>query len=195
MKIRFPSDYLALNHVYGYPYEMEGNDVIIDFKDVFSEQNKSVLIKFDVRKKIDRKLEFENELSYEDVTLNLNTVKETNISSIEPAGNKTEFDKGYNDNVRQNIAIFEANEIMEQALKDADDGNYESARRKLLEGKGYMNEQMNQVAPSPEMKRQMETMDKYGDELNSAETKSDEEKKEMQKSGKYDNYNSRKKNQ
>jgi hypothetical protein len=38
-------------------------------------------------------------------------------------------------------------------------------------------------------------MENYGEDLNSAETKSDEEKKEMQKSGKYDNYNSRKKNQ
>jgi hypothetical protein len=42
------------------------------------------------------------------------------------------------------------------------------------------------------MSRQLETITRYSIELNSAETKSEEEKKEMQKSGKYDNYNSRK---
>jgi hypothetical protein len=85
--------------------------------------------------------------------------------------------------------------MMESALLEADNGNYESARRLLKDAKEYMNEQMNQMAPSPEMKKQSEYMDKYGDELRSAETKSEEERKEMQKSGKFDNYNSRKGNQ
>jgi Ca-activated chloride channel homolog len=193
MRIRFPDDYLSLNLVYGYPYEIEGNDVVIDFKDVFSGQNKSVLIKFDIKKRIDRKMEFESELSYEDVTSNLKQEKETMVSVLEPVSNRNEFEKGYDESVRQNIAVFEANEMMEDALKDADNGDYENARRRLQAGKDYMSEQMNSVAPSPEMRQQMDNMDKYGDELRSAETKTEEEKKEMQKSGKYDNYNSRKK--
>ena len=195
MRIHFPTEYLSLNHIYGYPYEIDGDAVVIDFKDVFSGQNKSVLIKFDIRKKIDRKLDFESELSYEDVTSNLNIVKETKGCELEPVNNRSEYDKGYDENVRQNVAVFEANEIMEQALKDADDGNWEDARRKIQTGKDYMSGQMNEVAPSPEMQRQLDYMDKYKNDLESAETKTDEEKKEMQKSGKYDNYNSRKKNQ
>ena len=195
MRIRFPKEYLSLNHVYGYPYETEDGAVVIDFKDVFSDQNKGVLLKFDITRKIDLKLDFESELSYEDATSNLNAVKETKLCNIEPVSSEAEFEKGYDYNVRQNVAVFEANEIMEDALKNADDGNYDLARRKMQEGKDYLNEQMNQVAPSPEMQRQLDYMDKYGSELRSAETKTDEEKKEMQKSGKYDNYNSRKKNQ
>jgi hypothetical protein len=58
-----------------------------------------------------------------------------------------------------------------------------------------MDQQMDDVSPSPEMTRQSENIDRYGKDLESAETKSVEEKKEMQKSGKYDNYNSRKKNE
>ena len=195
IRIHFPKDYLALNKVYGYPYEIEGDDIVIDFKDVFSDQNKAVLLKFDIKKSINRKLEFESELTYEDVTSNLKGVKEKQICEIEPAGSQGEFEKGYNDNVRQNIAVFEANDLMEQALKDADDGNYTDAKKKLEQGQEYMNKQMGEVAPSPEMKRQKDNMDKYEEDLKSAETKTDEEKKEMQKSGKYDNYNTRKKNQ
>jgi len=195
IKIHFPEEYLSLNKVYGYPYEIEGDDVVIDFKDVFSDQNKAVLLKFDIKKSINRKLEFDSELTYEDVTSNLRSVKENNTCVIEPVKSTAEFEKGYDDNVRQNIAVFEANDLMEQALKDADDGNYDMAKLKLQRGQEYMNQQMGEVAPSPEMKRQKDNMDKYEEDLKSSETKTDEEKKEMQKSGKYDNYNSRKKNQ
>jgi hypothetical protein len=87
---------------------MEGNDVVIDFKRCIRRQNKSVLIKFDIKKKIDRKLEFESELSYEDVNSNLNLIKETSINAIEPVSNRSEYERGYDDNVRQNIAVFEA---------------------------------------------------------------------------------------
>lgn len=195
VRIHFPEEYLLLNKVYGYPYEIEGDDIVIDFKDVFSDQNRAVLVKFDVKKRIDRKLEFNTELTYDDVTANLRSVKEKNTCEVEPVRSQNEFDKGYDDVVRQNVAVFEANDLMEQALKDADDGNYADAKKKLQAGQEYMSGQMNEVAPSPEMRRQQENMDKYEKDLESANSKTDEEKKEMQKSGKYDNYNSRKKNQ
>jgi len=195
IKIRYPKEYLSLNHVYGYPYDIQGDYVIIDFKDVFSEQNKSVLLKFDITRKIDRKLDFESELTYEDVTSNLNTILESRLCTLEPAADRTEYEKGYDENVRQNAAVFEANEIMEQALKDADDGKWDDARLKIQSSKDYMSGQMNEVAPSPEMKRQLDNINRYSEELESAETKTEDEKKEMQKSGKYDNYNTRKKNQ
>ncbi len=195
MKIRFPKDYLSLNKVYGYPYEIEGDEIVIDLKDIFSGQNRAVLLKFDITKNIDRKLDFESELTYEDVTSNLEPVKENSISTIEPASGKSQFENGFDDNVRQNIAVFEANEIMEDALRNADDGNFDLARKKIQEGKDYMNEQMNRLSPTSGMNRQMETLSKYEDDLHDAELKTEEEKKEMQKSGKYDNYNSRKNNQ
>ena len=191
MKIKFPSGYLKPAKVFGYPYEVEGDYVIIDFKDFFAEQKKSVLIKFDITGKINGKLKFENELTYEDVTSDFKFVSITGTNQIEPAGSFEKFNTGRNDNVVQNVAMFEANELMESALIEADNGNFEVARTIMKDARGYMDEQMNDVAPSTEMKRQSENIDRYNEELETAETKSDDEKKEMQKSGKYDNYNTR----
>jgi Ca-activated chloride channel homolog len=191
MKIKFPSNYLTLSKVFGYPYDISGDELIIDFKDVFSEQTKGVLIKFNVKRKIDTRLKFESELTYEDVTADFRLVTETSENTLQPAGNKYEYDKNRSESVSQNISVFEANDLMENALKQADDGNYDVARGLLKDARGYMDEQMNQMAPSSEMKRQSENIDRYGNDLESAETKTEEEKKEMQKSGKYDNYNSR----
>lgn len=191
MRIKFPSKYLTLSKVFGYPYEMSGDDIIVDFKDVFAEQSKGVLIKFNVKRKIDTRLKFESELTYQDVTADFREVTEKSESLLQPAGNKYEYDQSRNESVVQNIAVFEANDLMENALREADNGNYEQARDIMTTARGYMDQQMNDVAPSGEMKRQSENIDRYNKDLESAETKSDEEKKEMQKSGKYDNYNTR----
>ena len=91
--------------------------------------------------------------------------------------------------------MFEANELMEEALRKADDGDYTSAKQILNGAQEYMNDQMKSVNPSPEMKRQSENLDKYSKDLETIETKTEDEKKEVQKSGKYDNYNTRKKNE
>ena len=48
----------------------QGNDIVVDFKDVFSEQTKSVLIKFDIKRKMTSRLDFESELTYDDVDSN-----------------------------------------------------------------------------------------------------------------------------
>ncbi len=191
MKIKFPEKYLSLNKVFGYPYEIDGDNIVIDFKDVFSEQSKGVLIKFNVKRKIDTRLTFESELTYQDVTADFKLVTQKDENVIQPISSKEDYTKNRNESVAQNISVFESNELMENALREADNGNYEQARTMLKDARGYMDKSMDDVAPSPEMKRQSENIDRYGDDLKSAETKTEEEQKEMQKSGKYDNYNTR----
>lgn len=194
IRVHFPSQYLSLNKVFGYPYETSGSEVMIDFKDVFSEQTKSVLVKFDVIRRLDTRINFETELIYDDVGYNFRRVTLDDERSLDPAKDREEYNRGYDQNVVQNISMFESNDMMENALKEADNGNYNRAKILLQDAQQYMGQQMDNVPASPEMRRQSEIMGKYGEQLNSAESKSDEEKKEMQKSGKYDNYNTRKGN-
>lgn len=191
MKVKFPERYLKVNKVFGYPYDVNGNEVSVDFKDIFSEQDRTILIKFDVVRKIDSKLDFDSELAYEDIGDNFRMQRETSQNSLDITTSKEDYAKNSDEKVTQSISVFESNDIMENALREADNGNYGKAKDLLNSGKAYMEQQMNTVQPSPEMRRQQESMDKYDMDLKSAETKTDEEKKEMQKSGKYDNYNSR----
>lgn len=194
MKVKFPKENLRLNRVFGYPYEVEGDYVTIDFKDVFSSQKKSVLLKFDVIKNSERKLVFENELTYEDVTADFRLVTESNVNNIQQTSSIDQYNRSKNETVIQNVAMFEANDIMEEALKNVDEGNYTRAKELMSGARDYMDKQMIDVAPSPEMKRQSENIDRYSKDVESVEEKTEEERNEMQKSGKYDNYNTRKKN-
>lgn len=195
IRIKYPSDYLTVNKVFGYPYEIFGDEIMIDLKDIFAGQKKTILIKFDIRKKFTGKLKFRSDFEYINPDEHLEKVTSTAVNILEPVGNETDFKKGFAERVQQSVVVFEANEIMEQALKKADEGNYDEAKKKVKEGKEYIKEQKKDVNVSPEMERQEGSLDNYGKELESAESKSEEDLKEMQKSGKYENYNTRKNNQ
>ncbi len=190
IRVKFPSDYLTVSKVYGYPYEIFGDEILIDLKDVFAGQNKTVLIKFDIRKKFAKNLNFKSDFEYLNPEENLEKVSRSISNTLEPVSNEDEFKKGYELRVQQSVVVFEANEIMEQALKEADNGNYSEARAKLKESKDYMSKQ--DIQSSPSMQRQEKNIDEYGKQLESADQKTAEEKKEMQKSGKYENYGTRK---
>ena len=190
IRVKYPSDYLTVSKVYGYPYEIFGDEIVIDLKDVFAGQNKTVLIKFDIRKKFAKNLKFKSDFEYLNPEENLEKVSKSISNTLEPVSNEDEFKKGYELSVQQSVVVFEANEIMEQALKEADNGNYNEARAKLKESKDYMSKQ--DIQPSPGMQKQEKNIDEYGKQLESADKKTDEEKKEMQKSGKYENYGTRK---
>jgi len=192
IKVKFNSEYLSVNKIFGYIYNVNDDELSINLKDIFSGQKKNILIKFDIKKRIDRWIEFENYLIYENVLDNHNRVEEKIIKEVAPAKDIVEYEQGENVTVKQNVVRYEANDIMEQALLDADNGNYEEARLKIKKGKEYIDENAGSVPPSAEMQQQYENLDKYGRELEGAETKSEEEKKEMQKTGKYQNYESRK---
>lgn len=193
IKVKFPSNYLSVKNVFGYHYEVSGDEIIIDLKDIFSAQKKSVLIKFAVNRKIDSRQEFESELTYYDARDNMRRVEENINTPIIPVNSVSEYEEGVNISVKQNVIRQEANDIMEQAILDADSGNYENAREKIRKGKEYMNEQSGSVPSSPEMTEQYNNLDKYDKELENIESKSEEDRKEMQKSGKYQNYETRKK--
>jgi Ca-activated chloride channel family protein len=194
IRIKFPSDYLTVNKVFGYPYEIFGDEIMIDLKDIFAGQKKTILIKFDIRKKFTGKIKFRTDFEYCNPEENLEKVTSTAVNILEPVGNETDFKKGFAERVQQNVVVFEANEIMEQALKEADEGNYDEAKKKVKEGMDFINEQKKDVKASTEMERQEESLDNYGKELETANEKSEEDFKEMQKAGKYENYNTRKNN-
>jgi Ca-activated chloride channel family protein len=193
IKVNFPSGYLSVRNVFGYHYEVTGDNIYIDLKDVFAGQKKTVLIKFNITRKIDGRQEFESILTYDDARDDLRKVEEKLFTVIEPAYTINDYESGVNIKVKQNVVRQEANDIMEQALNDADNGKYDEAREKIKKGKEYMNNEMSSVPSTPEMSEQFDNMEKYDKELENAESKTEEERKEMQKSGKYENYETRKK--
>ena len=192
VKIQFPAEYFRLNKVFGYPYDAEGSSVTIDFKDIFAGERKTVLLKFDVIKKSSKHQKFYADLQYNDATENGRWVTDYQDVSITPTESASIYRDNFDEEVQQQVAMFEANEIMEEAMKLTDEGRYDDARARLQTGRDEIQQEFGELAPSPEMNRQMESLDKYEKDLDGVENKTEEERSTMQKSAKYDNYNIRK---
>lgn len=193
IKVRFPNNFLKLSKVYGYDYVAEGENVVIDLKDIYSGQKKSVLLKFDFTRNTNEMLKFESELIYIDVENNFKYIAEKSLNTIDYTIDKSVYNANKNIYAEQNIAMFEANELMEEALRKTDDGNYNKAKDLISGAKKYINEKIEELGSTPELKKQSENIRSYDYELETIEQKSAEEKNELQKSKKYDNYRTRKK--
>ena len=48
LKVKFPNNVLKCERVYGFPFTVSQNEVQINFNDVFAEEKKAVLIKFEI---------------------------------------------------------------------------------------------------------------------------------------------------
>jgi Ca-activated chloride channel homolog len=192
VKVRFPSEYFELNKVFGYPYETSGDEIEIDFKDVFASETKSVLLKFDVKRKPSRNMTFSAELEYDDVTNGYRKITDYISQTLDRTDNYSFYKEGFDQEIQQQVAMFEANEIMEEAMRLTDEKRYDEARGLLQTGRAKVTEELGDMAPSPEVSRQLENIDRYESDMSGVETKSEEEKSTMQKSAKYENYNIRK---
>lgn len=191
VSIEFPNQNLQVNKVYGFPYKVNQNKIEIDFKDIFSEELKSVLIKFDVTQPITSNVKFKTSLSYDDAQ----TYKrvELRTENILKANKKLEtFQKGFNQEVLQLIALYEANESLEKAMLEVDRGEFDKAKKTLKTAKAKMNDKIKVLPKSQELDKQMNVLKSYENDIEDFKNRSYEEQKMIQKSNRNSNYKLRK---
>jgi len=192
LKIRFPSQHLAVSKQFGYQGQVKDNELVFDLKDVFSEEQKAVLIKFTVKEPLVEEVVFESTLTYDDA-ITFQRVNASEKTKLTVTSDKALFDRSFNKDVLQNIVLFENNERLEDAMADVDHGDYEKAKKTILVIKSEMEVQMQTLPASPDLKRQYEAVLNYEKEVENAKTMSAEERKVSQKMSRSSNYMIRKK--
>jgi Ca-activated chloride channel family protein len=192
LKIKFPARHLAVSNMFGYQGQVKGDELVFDLKDVFSEEQKTVLIKFSVKEPIVEEALFESTLSYDDA-VTFERISETQKTKLTVTSDKALFDRSFDKDVLQNIVLFENNNRLEHAMVDVDHGDYEKAKKTILVIKSEMEVQMSAMPASPELKRQYDAVLEYEKQVSNADQMSAEELKMSQKATRSSNYMIRKK--
>ncbi len=192
LKIKFPSRNLAVSKLFGYQGQVQGDELVFDLKDVFSEEQKAILIKFSVKEPITEQAVFESTLSYDNAAT-FQRISDTEKSKLTVTSDKALFDRSFDKNVLQNIVLFENNDRLENVMVEVDHGNYEVAKKTILVIKSEMEIQMQTLPASPELKRQYEAVTEYEKQVENAKSMSAEERKYSQKMSRSSNYMIRKK--
>lgn len=186
-------DGVQLIDVFGYEYDMDNDKVFVQLNDIFSEEEKSILIKF-------KMLDFSGDtrdicsakLTYDDVVLSHQRINEDFNVSIKLTGDKKLLEQHRNAMVHENIALYESAKLLDRAMTYIDDRDFEGAEASIDENIRLLKANVNH-ASSRRLKQQMLNVMKYSDEYKEVEEMDAAEVQEMQKSMKYKNYLQKKK--
>lgn len=186
LKIKLPTA-VKVDKVYGFKYEQNGNELKINFRDIFSEETKGILIKYSITANNNDALQFESYLDYDDATtynhenMNISIKQQITKDSKEFATNNIE-------RIHEQIILFEANEKLEQAMKEVDNGNYDEAKKIMQQNKSYLDTKKGFIQNSKELQRLDSINSSYDKSIQDADNMSSEEIKYMQKSNKSQSY-------
>jgi hypothetical protein len=161
-------------------------------KDVFSEEQKAILIKFQVKQPLASETLLETTLVYDDAS----TFQHINLSEktiVKATNDRVVFDKGFNKEVLQQVVLFENNERLEEAMQEVDNGNYQKAKTIIIQIKTDMTGQMKLLPDSSELSKQLVIVTDYEKQLENAEKMGVAERSMMQKANRNSNYILRKK--
>jgi Ca-activated chloride channel family protein len=186
LKITIP-EFVNIEKVYGLRYEQNGRTLTLKLHDLFSEETKGVLIKYSVNRNINSTVRFATSLSYFDVANNRTQQIRINNQN-EFTTNAMTFNNHYSEWVASQVALYESNERLEQAMEEVDKGNYEQARKIVKENKVYMKSKAPLVQKSVELQRAESTNSSYDSKIENVEAMPMEDVKYLQKASKSANY-------
>jgi Ca-activated chloride channel family protein len=195
ISVKFASQYAKCTKVYGYPATITDDKVTINFNDIFSEEQKAVLLHFEVLKPFDGVLPLEVSLSYDDVIKKMDKITETKTLSVVATQDENLFKTGINTKVLEQVVLFVSNEMFENVLKEMDKRNFELAKQQLTQIKLYLDTNFQYFVPSEELKKQYKIITDYLSQIDEMQTMNQNEYMIMQKSSKMSNYDFRKKKQ
>lgn len=192
LNIALPAS-VIVEKVYGYSHTQKGNQVSVKLNDIFSKETKGILIRYRVNQNnMPNQINFTTSLSYQLASSNRSKVasvrnyqKYTNSASV--------YNENFSEWVDAQVVLAEANYKMEVAMKAIDRGDYDEGRKLVRETKTYISSKPALVKKSAELQKAQVANNTYENELEDIETRSEAEKKYIQKSNKSMNYQIRRK--
>lgn len=176
--------------VYGYQYEATGGKVRVRFNDIYANDEKGILFRFRPRSGVRGSVAFECRLKYTDAETFSDITKDKNVV-VSITGNRRQVEDGKDKTVEEKVAVFETTERFDDIMKDADKGDYETAKQKARTEVQRLREQQA-VTPSAELKKQEMQLEDYATKVDQMGSMSSEERSVYQKSNKAANYNVKK---
>ncbi len=192
LKIQFPNSHFRPTKVYGYPANIQSSEISISLNDVFAEEEKSVLIAFEVLQPIETNHPFSLKINYEDVVEKFDSIEEGVKIYLQTTTDKQQYENGVHPIAVQNVALFVSNDLYEQCIAAVDKRQYEQAKTLLQQAKTYLEAYMKLYA-SEELQRQYEQILEYEKNLNRVKNMSSTDFMMAQKFSRSANYKARKK--
>ncbi|GAB4401249.1 MAG: VWA domain-containing protein [Microscillaceae bacterium] len=194
LKVQFPEKALRCAQVYGYPADIKADSVLIPFNDVFSEEKKAVLLRFEVLSASpETPWKITADLGYDDVIERLERIRQTFELDIVTIHDEALFAKSYQAKVQEEVVIFVGNAMLENAIQKADNRDLEAARQIVQQAKVYLDAFFQHHPASEALKKLYQNLLDYEAKLAQMKDMSQTEYQVAQKMSKFSSYSARRK--
>jgi Ca-activated chloride channel family protein len=183
-------DGMECEKVYGYPYELKNRKIEIKLNDIYASDEKAVLIKLKPVNRQKESFSFNCNLFFTDAE----TASEKNVAASTTIGltkDKMKVEKYKDALVQEMIAVLTYAEKFDEILADVDQGDYESAKKKLDSALKAISESKNRYK-SEKLRKQEAQLQDYAKHIDSLKNMKPDDVKLFQKSSKSANYEMKK---
>lgn len=186
LRIRLPRG-IKVDKAFAFKYEQVNQELVIQLRDLFSEETRGFLMRFSIDDYANVALDFTCRLSYDDVSTRERMTME-NRNRLNPSNDRELYLTYFNEPVMQQIVLFVTNEKMEIAMLEADKGNYDQARKLVKDNEEFLIVNSGYASKSVEIQKMKSVNESYSNQLKEVETMSADSVKYMQKSSRSTNY-------
>ncbi len=193
IRVELP-DAVELVKLYGYASSSKGNTVEIPFRDVFSEEQKSILLELKLKKPVAEALTFRSVFGYDDAISGEKMQQINSSVTLQPTSDYTLVDNNADDYVEQQVAVFRSNDLLERAMDEVDKGNYSVADSLATYNASYLTAKKGKIKRLTKTFAIQDSLNaNYKLRLAEAKRMSESERKMYQKATRNTNYMYRKK--
>ncbi|MBN1350423.1 VWA domain-containing protein [candidate division KSB1 bacterium] len=179
--------------LFGYRYSQENNRITISLNDIFSKEEKSILIKLQCdAAEIGEHPLLAVKMIYDDVVISNSRLTEAFQRAIAITTDQALIAKHTNPIVLENIVLFESARLLDEAMTNVDRRDFAKARESIASNQTYLQKNVS-FQSSKRLKQQLLNVMRYAEETQQAEKMETQDFERMQKRSKFENYQQKKK--
>ncbi|MBC7865084.1 MAG: VWA domain-containing protein [Bacteroidia bacterium] len=192
LEIDIPEDKADLVKVYQLGYEKKNGKVIVHFNDIFSEEQKSVVVRFKLFQKTSAPIHFKCRLVYRNANNEPATdVKDERKIILDPVPNKDQLAIGLSKQSSEGYTLQVCSEMYEDAVKLADVGKYEESAKMVKDAMDLMDLHFKKFGEHPFLKEVYTDLSEYAATIKDMKNMSNEDRKYSVKNHKFSSFKKR----
>jgi Ca-activated chloride channel family protein len=161
LRIDYPQDKLILDKVFLYSYKLSDGALLLNFNDVFAEEQKAIVIRFRLKGKVSEKLAFTCMLTYANALDGEKAIEDKRLVNVESTDDKKVFASGFNKAASEGCVLHISGEKFEQAVQAANNRNFRESKALIKEAKQMLDTHFKLFGEHPFLKELYNDMVNY----------------------------------
>jgi Ca-activated chloride channel family protein len=183
---------VTLNKSFGNSYILENGKAIVNLRDLYANEKKAVMLRFNLENDFRGELHFNARLVYDDAITKLTGLVMPIEFQMTGVSGYSAMQDGSQNCILRHVVMFEANDRLELAMREMENGNYNQAQQYLHQNSAIIDQTHKSIGLDKELVKMSQVNEEYKTKSVDYEKMSVSEKKVLQKSSKEKSYEVRK---